>query len=49
MTKEEIKIVKRGFVSVFDIKGGLIKTLAECALDGKYYGSAVRIITRNLY
>ena len=49
MTKEEIKIVKRGFVSVFDIKGGLIKTLAECTLDGKYYNSAVRITTRNLY
>ena len=49
MTKEEIKIAERGFVSVFDIKGGLIKTLAECTLDGKYYGSAVRITTRNLY
>ena len=49
MTKEEIKIVKRGFVSVFDIKGGLIKALAECTLDGKYYGSAVRITTRNSY
>ena len=46
MTKEEIKIAKRGFVSVFDIKGGLTKTLAECTLDGKYYNSAVRITTR---
>ena len=49
MTKEEIKITKRDFASIFDIKGGLIKTLAECTLDGKYYGSAVRITTRNLY
>lgn len=49
MLKEEIKITERDFYSIFDIKGGLIKTLAECTLDGKYYGSAVRITTRNLY
>ena len=49
MTKEEIKIAKHNFASIYDIKGGLIKTLAECTLDGKYYGSAVKITTRNLY
>jgi len=49
MLKEEIKITERDFYSILDIKGGLIKTLAECTLDGKYYGSAVRITTRNLY
>ena len=49
MTKEEIKIAKHNFAFIYDIKGGLIKTLAECTLDGKYYGSAVRITTRNLY
>jgi hypothetical protein len=49
MTKEEIKIAKHNFASIYDIKGGLIKTLAECTLDGRYYGSAVRITTRNLY
>jgi len=47
MLKEEIKITERDFYSAFDIKGGLIKTLSECTLDGKYYGSAVRITTRN--
>ena len=35
MTKEEIKIAKHNFASIYDIKGGLIKTLAECTLDGK--------------
>ncbi|MBE9818756.1 hypothetical protein [Campylobacter concisus] len=49
MLKEEIKFTERDFYSTFDIKGGLIKTLAECTLDGKYYNSAVRITTRNLY
>ena len=49
MLKEEIKITERDFYSVFDIKGGIIKTLSECTLDGKYYGSTVRITTRNLY
>ena len=49
MTKEGIKIAKHNFASIYDIKGGLIKTLAECTLNGKYYGSAVRITTRNLY
>ena len=49
MLKEEIKITEPDFYSIFDIKGDLIKTLAECTLDGKYYGSAVRITTRNLY